>query len=136
MSRWLWANDIITTWGGVPNGTLSMMFIRCPNLMFLASPWLEWRYINFQTRHFADFEQFKVDIYFTNFGKVKIHPIWSFLLTLDRSVILLSLGKTCHENRFKPSSLDKNSGTTCIRPGIIHFQWSNQQESGTGFFSQ
>ena len=32
-----------------------------------------------------DFEQFKVDIYFTNFGQVKINPIWSILLTLDRS---------------------------------------------------
>ena len=52
--------------------------------MFLASPWLE-IYIDFQTSHFADFEQFKVDIYFTNLGQVKIHRIWSFLLTLDRS---------------------------------------------------
>ena len=52
--------------------------------MFLASPWLE-IHTDFQTSHFADFEQFKVDIYFTNFGQVKIHPIWSFLLTLERS---------------------------------------------------
>ena len=42
-------------------------------------------YIDFQTSHFAKFEQFKVDIYFANFGQVKIDPIWSFLLTLDRS---------------------------------------------------
>ena len=42
-------------------------------------------YIDFQTSHFAEFEQFKVDIYFTNFGQVKIHSIQSFLLTLDRS---------------------------------------------------
>ena len=52
--------------------------------MFLASPWLE-IYIDFQTSHFADFEQFKVDIYFSNFGQVKIDPIQSFLLTLHRS---------------------------------------------------
>ena len=77
--RWLWANDITTAWGGVSNGTLSIMFFRCPNLMFLAPPWLE-KY-RFQTSHFADFEQFKVDICFTNFWQVKIHPIWSFLLT-------------------------------------------------------
>ena len=38
---WLWANVITTTWGGVPNGSLSMMFTCCPNLMFLASLWLE-----------------------------------------------------------------------------------------------
>ena len=37
-------------------------------------------YIDFQTSHFAEFEQFKVDIYFANFGQVKIDPIWSFLL--------------------------------------------------------
>ena len=37
-------------------------------------------YIDFQTSHFAEFEQFKVDIYFANFGQVKIDPIRSFLL--------------------------------------------------------
>ena len=31
----------MTAWGGVPNETLPMMFTCCPNLMFLASPWLE-----------------------------------------------------------------------------------------------
>ena len=39
---------------------------------------------NFQTSHFADFELFKVDIYFANFAQVKIDPTWSFLLTLDK----------------------------------------------------
>ena len=52
---------------------LSMMFIWCPNFMFLASLWLE-----FQTSHFADSEQFKVDSYFANFGQVKIEPIRFF----------------------------------------------------------
>ena len=42
-------------------------------------------YIDFQTSHFADFTQFKVDIYFDNFGQFKIDPILSFLLHLDRS---------------------------------------------------
>ena len=55
-------------------------------------------YIDFQTSHFADFEQFKVDIYIANFGQVKIDSIRSFLLTLDRSVILLSLDKTCFKD--------------------------------------
>ena len=41
--------------------------------------------IDFQTSHFADFEQFKVNIYFTNLGQVKIRPIWSFLIILDKS---------------------------------------------------
>ena len=39
-----------------------------------------WRYINFQTGHFADFKQLKVDIHFANFGQVKIDPICFFLL--------------------------------------------------------
>ena len=43
-----------------------------------------WRYINFQTGHFGDFEQCKVDIHFANFEQVKIDPICSFLLTLNR----------------------------------------------------
>ena len=38
----------------------------------------DWRYIDFQTGHFADFEQFKVDIHFANFGQVKIDPICFF----------------------------------------------------------
>ena len=63
-----WANDITTTWGRVPNGTLSMMFIWCPNLMFLALPWLE--LCRFSNKWFCYFEQFKVDIYFANFREV------------------------------------------------------------------
>ena len=46
------------------------------------------RYIDFQTGHFADFKQFKVDIDFVNFGQVKIDPICSLLLTLDSSQLL------------------------------------------------
>ena len=49
--------------------------------------WLlrDWRYTDFQASDFADSEKFKADIYFANFGQVKFLPIWSFLLTLDRS---------------------------------------------------
>ena len=54
---WLWTIDITTSRGRVPNGTLLIMFTCCPNLMFLAFWWLE--YIDFQTGHFANFEQFK-----------------------------------------------------------------------------
>ena len=96
----------------------------------------DWRYIDFQTSHFADFEQVKVDIYFVNFGQVKIEPILSLLLSLDRSSYFTSLGKACRKKWFKPSPFDKNSRTTRIRSGISHFKWCNQQESRTGFFSQ
>ena len=58
--------------------------------MFLASSWLE-IYIDFQIRHFADFEQFKFDIPFANFGQVKTDPIRSHLLTLDRSHNLMKI---------------------------------------------
>ena len=33
----------------------------------------------------ADLKQFKVDIYFANFGQVRIDPICFLLLNLDRS---------------------------------------------------
>ena len=36
--------------------------------------------IDFQTDNFADFEQFKVGIYFANIGQIKIDPICSLLL--------------------------------------------------------
>ena len=52
--------------------------------MFLASPWLE-IYRDFPTSHFADFEQFKVDIYFANFGQIKNDSVCSLLLILDLS---------------------------------------------------
>ena len=81
---WLRADDITTTWGIVPNGTLLMMLTYCPNLMFLASLWLE-MYLNFQIGHFAAFEQFKVDVQFVTSGQVKIDPICSHVLTLDNS---------------------------------------------------
>ena len=48
----------------------------------------DWRYIDFQTGHFVDFVQFKVDIHFANFGQVKIDSICFFLLTLERSQLL------------------------------------------------
>ena len=43
--------------------------------------------MDFQTGHFADFEQFKIDIHFVNFEQFKIDPISSILLTLERSQV-------------------------------------------------
>ena len=52
--------------------------------------------IDFQTSHFADFEQFKVDIYFDNFGQVKNWPYLVLFTDFEQVlVILLSLGKIC-----------------------------------------
>ena len=108
-AMWLWANDITTAWGGVPNATLSMMFACCPSLMFLASPWLE--IYRFQIDHFADFEQFKADIDFANFGQVNTVPICFFTDCGQVTVTLLSLGKMCCEKQSKPSPFDQNSRT-------------------------
>ena len=130
---WSWGNDIITAWGGVPNGTLSMMFTCCLNLMFLASKWLEIK--RFQIGHFADFEQLKADIHFANFGQVKTVPISSFLLPVDRSQLFYSVWVR---------STVKNNPNLCLikiqEPhigfGSSYFQWFNQWKSRTGFLSQ
>ena len=43
------------------------------------------RYIGFQTGHFADFEQFKVNSHFAEFGQVEIDPYCLYLPTLSKS---------------------------------------------------
>ena len=73
--------------------------------MFLVSPWLE-LHIDFQTIHFADFEQFKVVSYFANFGQVKMDCL-VFYDFRQVTVILLSLGKTCLEDDSNPLRLIK-----------------------------
>ena len=67
-----WGNDVTTPWGGVPNGTLWMMFTCCP-IFFLASPSLELN--RFHTGHFVGFEQFKIDSYVGTAEKPK-SEIW------------------------------------------------------------
>ena len=117
---WLWANDITTIWG-VPNGTLSMMFTCCPNLMFLASPWLEiYRFSNWS---FWYFEQFKVDIHFANFGQV--------FLTLDMSQLFYWVWVR-HVAKNNPIKIQEPR----IGSGTSYFQWSDQWESRTGVRSQ
>ena len=53
----------------------------------------DWRYKDFQTGHFADFEQFKDDNYFVIFEQVKIDSIPSLLLTLDSSQFFTKFGQ-------------------------------------------
>ena len=82
-----------------------------PNLMFLASTWLE-IYIDFKTGHFVNFEQFMVDINFANFRQVKIDPICS-LWTLDRSQLFYWVWpRHAVKNNPNPLHLMKNSRTT------------------------
>ena len=131
---WLWANISTTAWGGVPNGTLSMMFTCCPNLMFLASLWLEiYRFSNWS---FCYFEQFKVDIHFANFGQVRIDPICSLLLTLDRSQLFYWVWVS-YVAKTNPNPLHLvKIQEPHIGSGTSYFQWFNQQESRTVVWSQ
>ena len=85
---WLWANGITTAWGGVPNGTLSMIFTCCPNFVSSFSVTGD---IEISNWSFCYFEHFKADIYYVYFGQVKTVPICSFLLTVDRSQLLYSV---------------------------------------------
>ena len=64
-----------------------MRFAGYPNLMFLVFPWL-------MNGKFAEFEQFKIESHFAKFGQVQSDPNCLSLLTLGRSVTLLTLGKT------------------------------------------
>ena len=125
----LWANDITTAWRGVPNETLPIMFTSCPNLMFLASPWLEiYRFSNWS---FWYFEQFKVDIHFANFGQVRIDPICFLFLTLDMSQLFYWVWVR-HVAKNNPIKIQEPR----IGSGTSYFQWFNQRESRTGFLSQ
>ena len=66
---------------------------------------------DFQTDNFADFVLFKIYSHFADFQQVKIDPNLTLnwpLLVLDRSVTLLTLGRTLgREKRSKPSPFDK-----------------------------
>ena len=67
---------------------------------------------DFQTGKFAEFEQFKIDSHFANFGQVQSDPNCLSLLTLGRSVTLLTLGKT----------LGREKQELGIGYGVSHFQ--------------
>ena len=125
---WLWANDISSIQEGVPNGTLSMVFTCCPTLMFIASLWLEiYRFSNWL---------FKVDVYFAIFGKIKINPVCSLLLTLDRSQLFCSVWVIhAMKNNPNPLCLIKIQ-EPCIGSVTSYFQWFSQWKSRTGFLSQ
>ena len=128
---WLSANVITSVWGGVPSGTLSML-TGCSNLKFLSSLWL--KYIDFQNGYFANFEQFKIDIYFANFGQVIIGHIFSLLLLWIGHSYFTCLGKLCGEKQSKASVIKIQEPH--IESGTRYIQWLNQQESRTGFLRQ
>ena len=59
-----------------------MMLTCCANFQLFC----DWKYVDFQTGHYADFELFKVDIHFSKFEQVKIDPICSLLYADFRHV--------------------------------------------------
>ena len=87
------------------------MFTSCPNLMFLASPWLE----------IYRFSKWSFCFYFANFGQVKIDPVCSLVLTLDRSqffyCVWVSYVAKNNPNPFRLIKIQE----PCIESGTIIF---------------
>ena len=104
---WLWTNDITIT-RGVTNGTLSMMFTCCPDLMFLASAWQEMHRLPNWSFCWVWAVQSRSSIC----NKPKLTLFVSFYYFGRVTVILLGVGKKCREQQSKPSPFDKISKTT------------------------
>ena len=90
-----------------------MMFTCCPDLIFLTSPCLE--IYRFSNGSFCYFEQFKVTVYFANFGQVKIDPICSYLLTRHainnpNLFLLIKNSRARHRAWHKPFSVVQSGG--------------------------
>ena len=89
---------------------------------------LDWWYIRiFELAILMTLSSSTLIVIFLTSGKSKLTLFGPFYC-LDKSVILLSSGKTCLENRFKPSLFDKNSRTRRIRPW--HKSFSVIQSAG------
>ena len=84
---WIGGNEVSFSWSGVPKRILWMRFTCCPNLMFLA---FHFATFIFQTGHFANFEQFKIDGHFSDFD-----PRHLYLLILSRSHLFYQLWARC-----------------------------------------
>ena len=70
-------------------------------------------YIDFQTVHFNNFKQFKVDVILQSFGKSKLTLLVHFSEFRKVIIILPGLGKTlCYKKKqSKPPPFDKNPET-------------------------
>ena len=65
---WFWGNGVTTTWRRIQNGTLWMRFTFCPNLMFLAYPWLK----IYRFSRFSSFSNSKLIFNLLTLGKSKL----------------------------------------------------------------
>ena len=66
--------------------------------------------IDFQTRHFVDFEKFKINSHFSGFWQVKIDPTRSFLLILEKSQFCSYFFKFRWSVRLQETVQTKTSG--------------------------
>ena len=81
-----------------------------------------------QTGNFAEFEQFKIDSHFADFGQVKIDHCRLYLLTLSRSQLFYRVWtRQAARNNPNPLGLTKNSKT---RRRIWHKLSSMIQSAG------
>ena len=129
---WLWGNNITIFWGGVPIETLWMRFTCFPNLMLLASPWLEIG--KFSNWSFCWLWAIENWVILLSLGKWKLNLFVYFYCFKQVTIIFLSLGKTLGRKKLsKPSLFDKK-----LKNHAWHksFSMISQQESGTGFPSK
>ena len=103
---WLWADDIITSLGRVPNEAPRMKFSCCLNLMFLASLWLDiHRLSNWSFCWLLAVQNWYL------FCWLWASRNWPYSFVLDRSVILLSLGKILGREKQTHTVWQKSSRT-------------------------
>ena len=98
---WLWANGITTAWGGVPNGTLSMMFTCCPNFVSSFSVTGDMEISNWSFCWLWAFQSWYL---FCLLWASQICPYLFFFTTVDRSQLLYSVWVR-HTTKNNPNAL-------------------------------
>ena len=114
------------------NWILWMRFTWCPNLMFLAFPWLE-RY-RFSNWPFCCPWAIKVDSHST-VGQVRIEPTRSFKWLCRSQLFYWCWARCCTAKNNPTLSARKKIQEPCIGSGTSHFQWFSQLELRTEFSS-
>ena len=105
-----------------------MRFICCPNLMFLASPWLE----IFKLVILLTFSSSELEVNLLNLAKSKGPSL--FIFNDIRQITDHSLGKMLRlKKQSKPLHLTEIQEPPIIWSATSHFQWFIQQKSGTGW---
>ena len=125
---WWWGNGVTTSWCEVPSGTYWMKFTCSPNLLFLV---FSWRYIGFQTGHFADSEQFKIDSNFLLWASQNGSYLFIFTY-LEQFGYFSDFGHKVRLKKNNANPLWQKTQELHIGSGTSHCQWFNQWESRIG----